>query len=280
MGTAEVVAIGNQKGGVGKTSNALHLAAALGEAGKRCLVWDMDPNMGATLALGAGRRWRGSYHVLLGEEHAGAVILRSGEDGMDFPRGVELLPAQESLELFEREYMDKVDEMTVNHAIAKPLQELAGLYDFIFLDTAPRGGALALNAYLYADWFVLCAFPEPLAFEGLVQALGHIKAARDIGGSPLRLLGLILCRMDRRRKLSRAFAGQAKDLHAFKTLIHTTAEIPNAQGRGKTLFQTKPDHPVVREFRALAEEFLERLATARTEDASADTELEVIDGQE
>lgn len=121
----QVVAVGNQKGGVGKTSNTLHLAAALGELGKRCLVIDLDGNCGATRGLGVGTDWLGTFEMLLGEQEPADVIVSSDPvEGTDLPHNVELIPARRNLEDFEQQCRQRNKFADPTNTLAGPLSSL------------------------------------------------------------------------------------------------------------------------------------------------------------
>ena len=101
----QVIAVGNQKGGVGKTTNTLHIAAALGELGKKSLIIDLDGNCGATRGLGVGTDWLGTFEVLLGDQEPLDVVVTTDQaEGTELPQNVELMPARRNLEDFESEW--------------------------------------------------------------------------------------------------------------------------------------------------------------------------------
>ena len=269
-----VVFVGNQKGGVGKTTNCVHLAAALGAAGRRCLVWDLDANQGASLHLGVdGNRYLGSLEVLRGLEDPVDVVVAPGDPGVSLPAGVHLLPAGQALE--------KADHLRPD-ALAGPLRRLAGAYDYIFLDTAPNLTAATQAAYRSAAWFVLSAVPDPFAVVGLRTSLEQLRAAVRSGNARARLLGVLFSRvrgsrrpdawLSQRARLDRElidYAGRhLKDKRGlslcFDTAVGTTVEIPRSQMRGRTLFQTKPRHRVATQYRRLARELENRIRTFST----------------
>lgn len=265
-----VIAVGNQKGGVGKTSNTLHLAAALGEMGKTSLVIDLDGNCGSTRGLGCGTTWLGTFEVLLGDEDPLNVIVTTDPaEGVDLPPKVELLPARRNLEDFEAvaRSRNKFSDPTIT--LNKPIAQLRGRYDFIFLDTAPNASAPTIAAYRAADWFLLSTDASKLSVDGLVDALTDIKAVRQEGNAKLRLLGVIMCRVESRTRIAttytelirREFAA-AGEHGAFDTQINRAVAVEEAQAQGKTLFQTVPDHKVAEQYRALAREILARLAAS------------------
>jgi chromosome partitioning protein len=265
-----VIAVGNQKGGVGKTSNTLHLAAALGELGKRSLVIDLDGNCGSTRGLGCGTNWLGTFEVLLGDEEPQNVIVTTDPaEGVDLPRNVELLPARRNLEEYEHEYRRRNKFADPTSTLNTPLQKLQGEYDFIFLDTAPNASAPTIAAYRTADWFILSTEASKLSIDGLNDALTDIMAVREAGNAKLRLLGVIMCKVDSRTRLAATYAERIKgdfaaagELGAFETLISRAVAVEEAQEQGKTLFQTVPDHKVAEQYRQLAREVIARLEAA------------------
>jgi chromosome partitioning protein len=266
----QIIAVGNQKGGVGKTSNTLHLAAALGELGKRCLIIDLDGNCGATRGLGVGTDWLGTFEMLLGEQQASDVIVTSDPvEGTDLPRNVELIPARRNLEDFEQQCRQRNKFADPTNTLTGPLNKLKGEYDFIFLDTAPNASAPTVASYRTADWFILSTEASKLSVDGLTDALTDIQAVREAGNAKLRLLGVIMCKVDSRTRIASTYIDRIKaefaaagELGAFDTLITRATAIEQAQDVGKTLFQTEPDHKVAEQFRQLAREILTRLEAA------------------
>ncbi len=263
----QVIAIGNQKGGVGKTTNTLHLAAALGEMGKRCLIIDLDANCGATRGLGVGSDWLGAFEMLLGDQHPEDVIVTTDPvEGTDLPKNVELIPARRNLEHFEQTFRQRNKFADPTMTLSGPLKTLKGQYDFIFLDTAPNASAPTVSAYRSADWFILSTEASKLSVDGLTDALMDIHAVREAGNSNLRLLGVIMCKVLRSTRvastyidqISRDFA-QAGEMGAFETLINRATGVELAQSKGKTLLQHEPSHKVSEQFRDLANEVLKRL---------------------
>lgn len=276
---AQIIAIGNQKGGVGKSSNTLHLAAALGEIGKKSLVIDLDANCGATRGLGIGTDWLGTFEVLLKDQDAADVIVRSdpAEDA-DLPENVDLLPARRNLEEFEAECRRRNKFHDPTNTLAKPLESLKTEYDFIFLDTAPNASAPTVAAYRTAEWFILSTEASKLSVDGLMDALGDINAVREEDNPNLRLLGVIMCKVDSRTRMASHYTEQirkgfaaAGELGAFDTLINRATAVERAQAKGKTLFQMFPEHKVTQQFRDLAQEVLKRLETAAKIDAEPET---------
>jgi chromosome partitioning protein len=257
----QVIAVGNQKGGVGKTTNTVHLAAALGELGKKSLIIDLDGNCGATRGLGVGTDWLGTFEVLLGEQNP--------LEGTDLPRNVDLIPARRNLEDFESEYRKRNKFADPTNTLAGPLAKLKGIYDFIFLDTAPNASAPTIASYRTAQWFILSTEASKLSVDGLNDALTDIVAVREAGNANLRLLGVVMCKVDSRTRIASTYIDRirkefaaAGELGAFETLITRATAIEKAQAQGKTVFQSFPDHKVAEQFRDLAREVLTRLDTA------------------
>jgi chromosome partitioning protein len=264
------IAVGSQKGGVGKTSNTLHIAAALGEKGRSCLIIDLDGNCGATRGLGAGTDWLGTFEVLLGEQNIQDVIVSSDPvEGTELPANVELVPARRNLEDFEHEYRRRNKFNDPSNTLAEPLASLRGRYDYIFLDTAPNASAPTIASYRSADWFVLSTEASRLSVDGLNDALTDIVAVREAGNPNLRLLGVVMCKVDSRTRVAMTYMERirhefaaAGELGAFDTVVNRATALERAQADGKTLFQTEPEHKVTGQFRDLANEIEARLAAA------------------
>ncbi|MBV8382490.1 MAG: ParA family protein [Planctomycetaceae bacterium] len=268
-----VIAVGNQKGGVGKTTNTVHLATALGELGRRCLVWDLDVNCGSTQHFGIPDNMAilGTYEVLMGAEQPEEVIVRQGDlEEVELPGNLDLLPARRNLEFIDQALVGKFGRFTDLGSVLKaPLATLRGKYDYIFLDTAPNLTTPTIAAYKSADCFLLSAMPETFAVQGLNNALRDIQSVREHGGNPqLTLVGIILSNVDGRlTRLARELLRYVEDTFAetppwmrkYETTVSRTTIIPAAQKLGKTIFQVEPRHKVTDQFRSLAREFEARM---------------------
>lgn len=275
--STQIIAVGNQKGGVGKTSNTLHLAAALGELGRKCLVIDLDGNCGATRGCGLGTDWLGTFEALMGQDPDELIVRSDPVEGTELPENVELLPARRNLESFEEEFRRTNKFLEPSATLAPVLEKLRGRYDFVFLDTAPNASAPTVASYRSADWFILSTEPAKLSVEGLTDALMDIQAVREQGNAGLRLLGVIMCKVRTGTRIAETYTERIKrefaaagELGAFQTPISMATAIESAQDDGKTIFQTDPGHKVADQYRALSHEVLRRLETAARVDGVAE----------
>jgi len=268
---ARVIAIGNQKGGVGKTTVTVHLATALAEIGRKCLIWDLDMNCGSTRHFGipADMPVLGTFEVLTGDEDPLEIIVAQGDiEGIELPDNVELIPARRNLE-----GIDAI--LAAQHKFANPkdilrpiIEELRPVYDYIFLDTAPNLTTPTMAAYKAADYFLLSAFPESFAIDGLRAALEDIATVRGQGNPALRLIGIVISAVDgRTSRLKRELLAYVKEtfdkgdpfMQSYQTTITRSTYISGSQKIGKTMFQTYPMHKVTDQYRALAREVEGRL---------------------
>jgi chromosome partitioning protein len=263
-----IIAIGNQKGGVAKTTNAVHVATALGEIGRRCLIWDLDMNHGATLHFGIpSEGFLGTFEVLIGEEQPEDIIITNDDEDVELPKNVHLIAARRNLEKIDQALVAKNKFLITQDVLIKPLKGLKGRYDYIFLDTAPNATTPTIAAYKAAEWFILSAMPDPFAIAGLNDALADIQDAQRHGNPHLRLLGVILSGVDKRTRLANTLNGYVDKIFApdgrmsakFRTTVSRSTVVPQAQKLGKTLFQTHPMHMVTEQYREIAHEIEERL---------------------
>src|SRR5918997_5015715 len=218
-----VIAVGNQKGGVGKSTNTVHLAAALGEKGYSSLVIDLDPSAGSTKHLGIPpESFAGTLELLTTEETPETLAITE-----KLPKGVHLIPARAELAELDHlvsKFVDKTRILERALSLARPT------YDFIFLDTPPNPGAsTTVAAYAAADWFLLSAFPHPLALGGLNEALKDIADVRARRNPRLEVLGVVLTCVDTRTNLAaeveQLIARELPGL-AFRTVITQATAIP------------------------------------------------------
>jgi chromosome partitioning protein len=230
-----VIAVGNQKGGVGKTTNSVHVAAAFGLAGYRCLIVDLDPAAGATKHLGvAANSFAGALELLTSEEPLQNLVIA---DRM--PKGVELIASRPQLSELDTLISKFVDRTTI---LDRPLADARRRYDFVFLDTPPSAAATTtVAAYAAAEWFLLSAFPHPLSLGGLTEAFNDIADVRRRRNPRLEVLGVVFTNVDGRATRLRAeleaVVSAALPGRRFETSISQAVILPELSGRGKTLFQ-------------------------------------------
>jgi chromosome partitioning protein len=262
------IAVGNQKGGVGKTTNACHIAAALGEAGKLCLVWDLDINHGATKHFGIPpETYWGTFELLTGEDHIDDIILTGDEEDISLPQNVHLISAARNLEGLDGA-LGPDHKFFPAGVLLDAIEQMKGKYDYVFLDTAPSVISTTLGAYMASEFFILSTTPQRFAVEGLQDAARDIQAAIRRWNKKLRVLGVVMSDVDKRTRLARLHLGLVEELFRsapgepsamFETIISRSTVIGEAQRHGKTVFQTNPNHKVSDQYRVLAQELENRL---------------------
>lgn len=249
-----VIGVGNQKGGVGKTTTTVHVAAALGELGYKVLIIDADPAAGATKHLGiAEKSFAGTFELITREDSDPASL--AVEDGM--PKNVSVIPSRTELaevELYVSKFLDTKD------LLRQPLEKAREIYDVILIDTPPSARfPTTVSTYVAADWFLLSAFPHALAIYGLNEALADITDVRAQRNPGLEILGVVITGVDGRTKGWREIDSLIKDNmagRAFNTLISRAEVVVKASEKGKTVFQMRQfqNHKVLEQYRALTKE--------------------------
>lgn len=230
-----VIAVGNQKGGVGKTTNTVHVAAALGQGGYRCLIIDLDPAAGATRHLGVPENtFAGTLELLTTDEPIEDLVVTER-----LPHGVHLVPSRPQLSELDVRLSKFTDRTTL---LERPIGDSRSAYDFIFLDTAPFAGATTtVAAYSAAEWILLSAFPHPLSLGGLTEAFNDIADVRRRRNAALEVLGVVFTNVDGRATRLRTeletVVNAALPGRRFETYISQAVIIPEVSGRGETLFQ-------------------------------------------
>ena len=212
-----VLAVVNQKGGVGKTTTAVNLAAALAQAGKRVLLVDLDPQGNATMGSGVDKRTatRTVYHALLGLGELATIRTRAEKGGYD------LVPANRDLAGAEVELVDLPNRET---RLRAALERVAGDYDFILIDCPPSLSLLTLNGLAAAERVLIPMQCEYYALEGLSDLVGTIKRVRANLNPTLEIAGLLRTMFDPRLVASRPDARDRQREQGFTRWLLAAAE--------------------------------------------------------
>ncbi len=252
--TRETIAFVNQKGGVGKTTTAVSLAAALARARERVLLIDLDPQANATSAAGL-RAVAGPsiYDALMGEAEPHACVVRLGEEGFD------LLPATAELAGAEVELAPAIAREQRLKGVCRPL---AGGYDWILIDCPPSLGILTVNALTAATSVVIPVQCEYLPLEGLTHLMGTLDLVRASLNPELRILGLALTMLDQRTRLAREVAADVVrhfPEQAFAAVIPRAVSLAEAPSHGQSIFRYSPESRAAAAYRRLADEMTARV---------------------
>lgn len=257
-----VIGVGNQKGGVGKTTMTVQIACALAEQGRKVLIIDLDVNSGATKHFGIKPEgFLGTFEMLVGDEEPLDVVLTNEDEDNSLPENLHIIPGGRKLEALEerlRGKKSKFDDAPLHDCLKPVIESLRGHYDYVLLDTPPSAPLPIIAAYKAADGFLLVAIPEGLAIQGLNEALQDIVEVNKYREPQLQLVGIAVGAVENRTRLSRELlayvAGTFKEFHLLPPIPRSTI-IPTAQTQAKTLFQLDPTHPIAQAFRELAANF-------------------------
>jgi len=257
-----IVALANQKGGVGKTTTAVNLGAALAELGHRILLVDLDPQANATSSFGLqGTDGISLYDPLLGGASITEKILPTRRDGLF------IVPADIDLAGAEVEIARMPNHLTRLAETLKPLQS-DDTFDFVLLDCPPSLGILMSNALAAADELLTPIKCDYFALEGLVKIVRLVEQVRDSGANHrLEIGGIVMTMFDSRTNLSAQVVAEVREHFAervYQTVIPRSVRLSEAPSFGKSILEYAPNGAAASAYRALAREFIQRHLSSTT----------------
>ncbi|PVW14616.1 ParA family protein [Marixanthomonas spongiae] len=250
----KIIAIANQKGGVGKTTTSVNLAASLGVLEKKVLLIDADPQANATSGLGIDVEEveNGTYQILEHTIAAKDAIMQTSSPNLD------VIPAHIDLVAIEIELVDQDKRESM---LKNAIEGLKKDYDFILIDCAPSLGLLTLNALTAADSVIIPIQCEYFALEGLGKLLNTIKSVQKIHNNNLDIEGLLLTMYDSRLRLSNQVVDEVKkhfDEMVFKTIIMRNVRLSEAPSYGESIISYDASSKGANNYLSLAQELIEK----------------------
>ncbi|PZW40709.1 MULTISPECIES: ParA family protein [Mesonia] len=250
----KIIAIANQKGGVGKTTTSVNLAASLGVLEKKVLLIDADPQANASSGLGIDVEEieKGTYQLLEHTIKAEEAIIPTDSPNLD------IIPAHIDLVAIEIELVDQDQRESM---LKKAIVHLKESYDYILIDCAPSLGLLTLNALTAADSVIIPIQCEYFALEGLGKLLNTIKSVQKIHNDKLDIEGLLLTMYDSRLRLSNQVVDEVKkhfDEMVFKSIIQRNVRLSEAPSYGESIINYDAGSRGASNYLSLAEEIIKK----------------------
>tara|TARA_A100001015_G_C15036060_1_gene736298 strand:- start:2731 stop:3498 length:768 start_codon:yes stop_codon:yes gene_type:complete len=253
---SKIIAVANQKGGVGKTTTSVNLSACLGVLEKNILLIDADPQANATSSFGINEIVNGTYQCLEHQKNAIDCIQKSSSPNVD------IMPAQLDLVAAELELVDKESR---EFMLKEALNAVKNNYDYIIIDCAPSLGLITINALTTADSVIIPIQCEYFALEGLGKLMNTIKGIQNIQNPQLDIEGLLLTMYDSRLRLSNLVIDEVKthfqDM-VFNTIIQRNVRLSEAPSYGETIIMYDATCRGAINYLNLAQEFIDRNETA------------------
>jgi len=254
-GNARVFAVVNQKGGVGKSTTAVNLSAALGEAGLKILLVDLDPQGNATSGFGLNKNQREYcvYDALLGDTEMASIIEPVESEN------VFVVPATIQLAGAEIELVSAISRETRLKTLLGPV---LGDFDVVIIDCPPSLGLLTINALTSADGLIIPIQCEYYALEGLSKLLDSVRLVKTHLNPQLEVFGVVMTMFDSRTRLAQQVVDEVRDFfddEVFKTLIPRTVRLSEAPSFGQPVTLYDPTGKGALAYRELAKEVMDRV---------------------
>lgn len=252
----KIIAITNQKGGVGKTTTTANLGAALALKGKKVLVVDLDPQAHLTTSLGVKEYEleKTIYEVFKGTFSINEVIIDLGR-----PKSkLWLLPSSLTFSVADTEFSSEAGR---EYLLKEALQGLDQQFDYVLIDCPPSLGLLTINGFTAAQEIYIPLQTEFLAMHGMTQLLQVYNVVKKRVNKELKITGIIGTMYDSRKKLNREVIDKIREHfgdHLFETMIRSNVSLAEAPSRGEDIFIYKPDSIGAEDYAALAKEVIKR----------------------
>lgn len=265
----EIIAVINQKGGVGKTTTTVNLGAALAETGRKVLLLDLDPqaNLGTHLGVDVHDSRKTVYDVLVHDTPVSAAIIESAEPGLA------LVPSNLDLSAAEMELVSMVGRETLLRDALEVLdRESPGRFDLVLLDCPPSLGVLTINALSAAHRVLVPLQSEFFALTGMAKLIEVINLVQRRLNPRLELGGIVACKVDRRTRLTQEVLQEVRkhfgDL-LMRTVIRPNVKLAEAPSYGQSVLAYAADSNGARDYRRLALEWLGELPAGEEAESSA-----------
>ncbi len=243
-----VISVANHKGGVGKTTTTVNLAAGLGEIGYKVMIIDMDPQANATYSLGLKKQDQTIFQVLAYQDDITKVVQDLGK--------ISIIPSSIHLAGFE-----KNNEVGKEFILQEHLNLIKDHYDFILIDCPPSLGALTISALTASDYVIIALQPEYLAMQGMTEFIKVLRTVKTRMNQHLELMGIVVTQYDSRKVLHQEIYQHALEKYGemvFETCIRGNVALAEAQSMGQHIFLYDDTCNGAKDYFSLAQEVIKR----------------------
>ena len=248
---ARVIAIANQKGGVGKTTTSMNFGVGLQQSGKRVLFVDMDPQCSLTYIMGGDGEGKTVKDLLLDPQANAAAAIRHVREGDLLPSNRELITLEVQLTDVGRAYR-----------LSKALKQLSPQYDYIIIDCPPALGILTVNIFTASNGVIVPALADIFSLQGVGELYSTIQTVKEYCNPELRLYGILMTRLSGRRVLDRSMremldeTAKQMDTRVFEASIREAVAVREAEAERRSIFAYAPRSRQAEDYEQFLEEYL------------------------